>query len=227
MMKRKELEILILTIAVNVILTFGISLLFGISYYYLYRIWDASDYITMAENGIYPASNRYFTLRFMLFPVILSLIYKIPADHNLLTFIYLCVINALSSVVFFRICKLYFDEDTSFLLALVFIFFPPRKLTLSVISMSESTALLFLMLSYLYFKESRYLMSSVFLTLTTLTRFNFFLSIIPMGPALPVEAWEQSSILIPNLLFPIQNFLSGRGRFTLGQKEIPCIFIRF
>jgi len=145
----------------------------------LYRFLDGPLYVVVAKT-LYdfdtPGSDpfigwsRYYSLYLIGYPLLIRLFSFIGYYPSML--LTTGIFSTLDVLLIYQITKKYKYSANPLLISLIWVFLPPRWYIYHCVGASEPLFLFFSLLSFYYFKEERYLISSVFASLATVTRIS-------------------------------------------------------
>jgi len=144
----------------------------------VYRLWDGPNYLNIArtlydvkeDNPLltYVYEPSYFLVHLPVYPLLIRLFSFLGYQHSMLFVSIACC--AIATVLFHRLCRDVWKIPQPGFLTLVFLFLPPRWLLYRGAGSTESTYLLFLLLSMSAFERGRVGRASLWGGLATLTR---------------------------------------------------------
>lgn len=143
------------------------------------RNFDGLYYAALAKNLSHPLdipqifsfnlSGGYFAAHFPLYPLLIKI--TSPVFGYLWSMLSISVIAATAAaVIFYLFLKEFGYTKNPFWLSLIFLFFPARWLVVRSIGSPESLFLLFLLLSFYFFKKENYWLAGIFGGLLQLTK---------------------------------------------------------
>lgn len=174
-------------IIITIIYTLA-TLLFYVPYVYknrfdvIERNWDGPAYLIIAktlynrdqlikDNYIrkYVPLPEQFAEKMPLTPIFIRLFSFMTYEKSMLFVSWL--FGLLTLFVFFKLLSLY-DVGRPLLVTLIYIFFPPRWFVLQKVGGAETVFMFFALGSIFFYKKKNYLLSSIFVMLTTLSKIN-------------------------------------------------------
>ncbi|MEM2680952.1 MAG: mannosyltransferase family protein [Candidatus Bathyarchaeia archaeon] len=145
---------------------------------YLFSAWDTGHYI-MIVNSWYSLERSYLWAFFPLYPFMIKVLTFVGVNVWISAFLISIIAGTLSIIVFQKVAKKYLSEDKALIVTLLYFLFPPIFI-FSTVCYTEPLFLLFSLLSWNFYLLKRNFKSALFASLTTMTRPNGILIIIPI-----------------------------------------------
>ncbi|HXZ90202.1 MAG TPA: mannosyltransferase family protein [Candidatus Dormibacteraeota bacterium] len=172
------------------------------SWMYLFAAWDSGAYHELAANW-YPSSLNPLWAYFPLYPACIRLFGFLGLDLWLGAFLVANVAGFLSILMFHKVARAYLAEADSYSATALY-FLLPYVFVFTTVSYTESLFLLLSLMTWYAHIKGRDVRSTVFASLTTLTRAYGLLMLIPMGyNFLKNREFRRLSVLV----LPIATFL--------------------
>ena len=183
----------------------------------IWGIWDSGYYLDIAKRGYadnqdfqFPVSiidNEYGKRQtnygfFPLYPILIKLVAIIVRDYytSALIISNLCFLAA--GYFLYKLVKIHFNDKVAKGAVKYLFFFPTAFIYSGVIT--ESLALLTIVLFFYYAEMEKWLRSSVFAALLSLTKFTGFLTLIPLALIARYKGeFKNSGFWLASMLIPI------------------------
>ena len=143
--------------------------------------WDSHHFIEIARNG-YPSGEEIGLLFAFapLYPWMIAVVGHVVGNLYLAGVIVSNAFYFLSMISFYKVARLYMDYEQSCLITVAFGLIP-TYLTYGTIAYSEAPYLFFAITSWYFFKKEQYLLCSIFMTCSILTRYISLLLVLVYG----------------------------------------------
>ncbi len=168
----------------------------------IFRNWDGPLYLTVAKS-LYdpkiiekllfnPLPAVYFAAHFPLYPILIKLFTVIARSPLYSALIINLLAGFFLNLIFFEFIKK--RSKSPYFLTFVFTILPARGFITRVILAPESLMLLLTLLSIIEFKKKRYVISSVYLTLAVLTKFQIIILLFAYGTFFVIKFLQEKKI---------------------------------
>lgn len=172
--------------------------------------WDSHHFLEIARNG-YPVGVESDLLYAFapVYPWMIALANHVFGNLYVSGVVVSNIFYFLSIVAFYKVARMYTDNQTSALLALVFGMFP-TYLVYGTLAYSESSYLFFAISSWYFFKKEQYLPCAIFTTLSILTRYISGLLVVIYGVIILskwIDRYHEEKSLVKSFDFRVLWFL--------------------